>query len=456
MKYIDMNWYKISQNQSPFARLEELTKQRDDLEVVVESLSRKYLELTEIDKRQSDKFYDENLLTPSNEYRNKRDEWEREVKRLVSLGLMTIQEAKERGYRLSGHESQGWQALPKILYHVTTAKTKVIKEGLKSRDELKQLQGVGLGGGESNTISFTTDLKIAYAILNGLLEMKQVVEGKLTVRQMLEMAKNGVGAKAPYFDDLVEGAIHAVGNLDDLAEGYTQESSLARPPDDKHEWTPVEESGWQGRDQRYYGRWKRKRNPEEQLFSLYIFYGRFSSARESAGGIENPLFFSADIKVLANIPESEIAILEFKSKPNAMGYPVGGLLEWRVGTGENVEFVKEIKAPKYITTGNEWYQLYKISMANRWIPNINDPDSQLEFLFDCTSIRQKGWESQIIDLMDNNNEWQPNEKTQRYLERFVGAMKDDYALRFKYCVFQGKPYISAYFSAIHYVFKVVS
>jgi hypothetical protein len=94
-----------------------------------------------------------------------------------------------------------------------------------------------------------------------------------------------------------------------------------------------------------------------------------------------------------------------------------------------------------------------MEMANRWIPQIKDPESQLEWQFNCVSASQR-WQMEIMDCMDNNNDWQPNLKTRRFLEKAVGAMKDDYALRFKYCFYKGKPYVSAYFSAIHYVFKV--
>lgn len=351
-----MTWYKIAQNAQ--SKLDEFDAQRKALKDQLSGLSQTYLDMDEKDKDAAMAFYEKEIEPVRKVYREIDRNFEQEIKKLMSLGLMTQDEAKQRGYMSSGHEHLGWKPLPQVLYHVTTAKSKVLSEGLKTRQELNQLNGVGLGGGEDNTISFTSDLKVAYAILNGLLEMKKVVEGKLTVRQMLEMAKDGVGAKVPYYDKLVEGATHAVGNLDDLADGYMQTSSIARPPDDKHEWLPVEESGWQGRDQRYYSRWKRKRDEKEQLFALYMFYGRFSGAREEAGGIENPLFFSADVKALANIPEAEIAILQFKPKPNAMGYPVGGLLEWRVGTGQNVDFVKEIKAPQQLVAKN-WYHLFK-------------------------------------------------------------------------------------------------
>jgi len=92
-------------------------------------------------------------------------------------------------------------------------------------------------------------------------------------------------------------------------------------------------------------------------------------------------------------------------------------------------------------------------MANRWVPQITDPESQLEFIFDCVGAR--GWQMEILDLMDRNNDWQPNKNTQRYLEKYVGAMEDDYAIRFKYCIYKGRPYVAAYFSATHYVFRVI-
>lgn len=92
-------------------------------------------------------------------------------------------------------------------------------------------------------------------------------------------------------------------------------------------------------------------------------------------------------------------------------------------------------------------------MANRWIPQITDPENQLEFAFDCTSVKQNSWQMELLNCMDDNNDWQPNLRTRRYLEGVVGAMKDDYALRFKYCIYKGIPYVAAYFSAIHYVFR---
>jgi len=391
-----MNWYKTALNSSDpaFQRANNLKKQIEELKSETRHLSQQYLDLDEKDKEAANKFYSEVVQPPRSALRELETDWEQEIKRLLSLGLITIEEAKAQGYYQSGHETEqygvksGWQPLPPVLYHVTTAKSKVIENGLKTRRELKQNQGVGLGGGADDTISFTSDINTTYAILNGLLEMKKVVEGKFTVQDMLEMAKKGIGAKRPYIKELVKGATDVLGDLEDLSNGYVQYSSLARPPDNKHEWIPVEDSGWQGKDKKYYGKWKRKRDEEEQLFALYQFYGRFSSYREQAGGMEDPLFFSADVKALANIPESEIAILEFRAKPGAMGYPLSGLIEWRVGTGEAVEFVKEIKPPQGIVNSLTLINWYRTSQAS--------------YLGDCRSITM--WDATEMSQLIENSE----------------------------------------------------
>jgi len=99
-------------------------------------------------------------------------------------------------------------------------------------------------------------------------------------------------------------------------------------------------------------------------------------------------------------------------------------------------------------------QIYRIAMANKWIPSITNPENQLRYMFNCTQINQHSWQMELLECMDNNNNWQPNQITQRYLEKQVGALEDDYALSFKYCIYKGKPFVAAYFSSIHYVFEV--
>ena len=443
------NWYKIAQNPEVFARLEELRIRKDTIRKQVEELSRQYLDIE--DKDESGEFYDRVLKGPRIAERAASQEWENEAKRLVSLGLMTIEDAKEQGYWSGGHERRGWEPLPETLYHVTTAKSKVIQEGLKSRDELKQINGVGLGGGESNTISFSTSLNDTYGILLGLQEMKQVQEGKLTIFDMIAQAKEGQLADKPFYEEFWK----HINKTFDMKRLLNDETSLfghfGDPPDAEHEWTPVLETVFGGNSTKF-SRWKRQKTPEEISRDNATVYNAFGTFREQVGGPTYPLFFSADSSKLKDIPDSEIAILQFKPKPNAMGYKLGSLGEWRTGTGQNVEFVQEIEAP---VMSSNWYALsLKTSMANRWIPQITDPERQLDYLFNCVGINEDSWQMEVLNMMDANNDWDANITTQRYLERFVDAMEDDWALRFKYCVYKGKPYIAAYFGSIHYVFAV--
>ena len=74
-------------------------------------------------------------------------------------------------------EADQFTPLPQDLYHATVAADKVDAEGLKTRAEQNVDEGAGLGGGEGNTISFTTDQKIADAIATGIREGRAAAEG---------------------------------------------------------------------------------------------------------------------------------------------------------------------------------------------------------------------------------------------------------------------------------------
>ncbi|NIP97462.1 MAG: hypothetical protein GWO24_30130, partial [Akkermansiaceae bacterium] len=65
----------------------------------------------------------------------------------------------------------------------------VIAEGLKSRNELDQSRGKGLGGGDRDTISFTADPETAQAIEVAMREAREVARGDITVENMLAEAE---------------------------------------------------------------------------------------------------------------------------------------------------------------------------------------------------------------------------------------------------------------------------
>jgi hypothetical protein len=81
----------------------------------------------------------------------------------------------------------------------------------------------------------------------------------------------------------------------------------------------------------------------EKKEAVFDFFKKWSFWREHAGGGLDPLYFCSDCHALGRVPESEIALLEYRAMPNARGVPTEGLSEWRIFSGAAVEFVKEVK-----------------------------------------------------------------------------------------------------------------
>lgn len=242
--------------------------------------------------------------------RTERNTWTHNIRRALSLGTLTPDEAHELGYWGMGHDQSGtgwgkhsltWQPLPEQLYHVTVAGDQVVASGLKSREELNMNRGIGLGGGESDTISFATDLETAKAIHDSMKEARKVATGEIGVIDLMEEARRD-------------------GYLDKIIHGWDPKWTEGQP-------LPV---GVQ--------RILDSNNREDR----FEFYKRFSTWREATTGQLDPLFFSSDVEALSRVDPSQIQLLEFRPKPGAQGYPLGGLREWRTASGEAVELVEVI------------------------------------------------------------------------------------------------------------------
>jgi hypothetical protein len=287
-------------------------------------------------------------------------DWEASVEGAISEGLLSTEEAHSLGYRAGGDIASygGWKEMPsEVLYHVTTAKSKVEQEGLKSRRELQQESGKGLGGGSDTAISFTTDPKWAAAIEQGIREMKDISEGKLTIPMMMKMAGKGEGTEGKsYFTRLMDywhykkedkGSGKVPPAVKDMLRGIrvSQGTFGGKPselPSEKGaKWSPVKTSpSWVGGDgKRRYTQWQRKLTPAEKIDDTVNFYKWFAMVREEAGGVGNPLFFMSDVSALKNLPSQEIAILKFRPKKGARGYQMGALGEWRTKSGKAVELI---------------------------------------------------------------------------------------------------------------------
>lgn len=301
-------------------------------------------------------------------YLDLKKEWERAMERSISTGRIGPDEATKKKFYFNPRHGP----LPtEPLYHVTTAKDAVISQGLKSRDELKQSSGKGLGGGESNTISFTKDLGIAKGIYENLKEAKAFAEGRTTVMDLIEMARSGAGAKRPWIDDWMGYLSHG-GSQDykwngqipsgvkELLAGYETYSTgfpQTREEMEKEGWEPIPEYKWTHGTSDAYTVFRRKLSPEKRAEELFQLFKSWSSIRESAGGPLDPLYFNSDPVALAKIPEDQIAILEFKAKPKSYGHQVSSLGEWRTYSGEAVDFVREVPVTRTAAT-RSWLRTF--------------------------------------------------------------------------------------------------
>jgi hypothetical protein len=300
--------------------------------------------------------WDSYISSPARqEARQRGIEWEQAVIREVSLGRMTVDEARAKGSDMSGEEAE-YLPLPEILYHVTGAAPEVEKSGLKTRYELGQKEGHGLGGGTSQAVSFTESLAIAKDIRRGIIEAKQAINGKLSPEKMMAQAKAGTNGKRPWFDEFSKYFEGSHGSISNFLRGVTTDNgTFGESPglfeyQRGYNWRPVTTSyHWTGGDgKERYSLWERDLTKDEILDKRFEFYKTWSFFRESTGeGPSYPLFFSADREAIASTPINDIQIMKVKRNPGAMGIKLGaGLGEWRTH-GSAVTVIGRIIHPKH-------------------------------------------------------------------------------------------------------------
>lgn len=258
----------------------------------------------------------------------------------------------------------------RLLYHVTTDVAGVREKGLLTRDELGLEKGTGLGGGRSDTVSFTTDKSVAEDIEFALREAIRYLRGEITPDDLLAMAKRGENARRPFYEDLLD---LVVGRRS--LEGEEREKLLAEHIDrlrrgvkETYRLTgrPVEELPpgsrpiryWVGGDGRtYVSVWEEPASEEEIAEEKWRLYNAFLYARQEAGGPENPVFFLTDIARLAQKRPDDIRALTFTLRPgveltdeNAEGFGYGG--RW-LGLSE-----LRLKSGKMVMPYHEWRKQY--------------------------------------------------------------------------------------------------
>lgn len=354
--------------------------------------------------------------------RQKNHAWEAHIRRGLSLGHLDYGRARELGYYGDGSEypdetynhegnmvsRRGWQPLPEHLYHVTTDMPSVRQHGLKTRRELSQIRGKGLGGGPDDTISLTSDYGTAQNILRAMHEHHDVATGKKTPAQLVEEARTGHGAERPFLHEM------AVYHGEDWNEG----EPLPRRLDAKvrgvelkqggylhtpQEMAEREGPGWRPHPESdkidapkgtLYNRWERDASPETRREHASSLYRDFAVARAHAGGPEDPLFTGTDVHGFAAMDPSRFGIVHVRPRPGAQGFPVSALSEWRTATGDALETtraerlgdgghmveasLKQASLANPLTGGTDWYhgtQAHPEDLAHGFADPMHDDEN---------------------------------------------------------------------------------
>lgn len=276
------------------------------------------------------------------ENRAVREAWKADVREAVATGQIGLAEARERwggkygspmidslAQDMGGRE---WAPLPETLFHVTTAMSAVEEDGLKTRQELDQERGHGLGGGTSDTISFTADPAVAERIYEAMHEARAVAAGEVTVRDMLDQARRGERADRPYEKDIVGYWDH------DWQPGQPYPEGLRMLADGEAD------------------------TPDDRL----DFYKNFALMREGAGGPMDPMFFLSDAEALARMDPNEIGIVYAHPVPGGAGVKTSALGEWRVPTGKAVTIERIDRPPVTASARRAYAETQPRDDRGRW------------------------------------------------------------------------------------------
>ena len=310
--------------------------------------------------------YDDTSGGEWEKYFEQEKDWRQEIGSAIAEGRLKTSDAVKLGFHLNTPRSgEDMAPLPKVLYHVTVAKGAVLKDGLRTKHQLKVQEGTGLGGGQGDTISLTEDEGVAKGIYNGILEARRVVLNEYTIEQMVKDAIEGKGAKRPWINDLREHwhiktdvsekdivAIAVKRFTYDVQAGFPKTlAELEKEEEGRGKiYTPPRKPrlGWKGVEpvfkvidgENLYTNFIREKTEEEKMEARMDFFKQFCAFREAAGGPYDPLFFNNDVVNLSKLKPTDIGLLKFEGKGE--GFKPGGEGEWRIFSGHDVEFSEDL------------------------------------------------------------------------------------------------------------------
>lgn len=285
-------------------------------------------------------------------FKNKREHsnaWKRSMQRAISTSQISEEDAnKQFGYYSEARAHGGYKDLPDTLWHVTTGLSNIEKVGFKTREELGGR--TTLGGGSSDTISFTDNPEMAKQYLEGIKLARRVMRGDVTVEDLFMEAERD-------------------GFANDLRDIYRRESSHTRQGEpsriaDILDGTMVWEipDAFKGRDEKAirsmmglvgagkYAQTARIENgymihdldPAQRMDQKSEFFKRWLFFREKRTGKVDPVFFSNNWDHLISTDPEDIALVEVKVKPKSKGYYLPAEHEWRINFGDLVDLKRVV------------------------------------------------------------------------------------------------------------------
>ena len=279
------------------------------------------------------------------DFREVQAKYQNDVQSLLSEGIIDADTAKRAIGETWGYNAgriDKMELLPSEVFHTTTAKDAVLEGGLKSREELGQVKGNGLGGGPRDTISVTPSKEAAANVRRGLLELRSMAVGDLGPQDIVEAAAAGRGAPAPYLADA-------------LRYGSWMES-----PDDaakatlNHMLRTVQAGG--EIDLKEAGDALAKafnaRLEETGVDAYHDLYQVLAKSRQNAGGFTDP-FLMGDVGALMRTPEDQIATVSAKPVPGGRGFEEGDGWngEWRVPNSRTLDVQGVVDTPVELFSG---------------------------------------------------------------------------------------------------------
>lgn len=281
-----------------------------------------------------------------------------------------------------------------VLYHTTVALDRVRDEGLKPRRALSR-DVHATGGGPDESISFTTDERVAIAIAVGLRVLVRAARGSMQLGQLIiemeRVAPKGLAEQLRSMKLTPETVVHADSGLVPFSAGFgawrnvvSIEAFLDTPRSDlvdvKESYAggtkPMRVEGWttpatlrsmQERSQRpgtsYFVAEGTDRYAANLMFELYKYALSYAEYNRE---LYNPLFIHTSPEVMRTIEEDQIGIVEATidadwicaEAPDAdrLGYDVSRLSavtlsDWAHGCENRLRFGHKVQ-----TKPREWEQ----------------------------------------------------------------------------------------------------